>query len=559
VPVAGGMMARTERESRRRAAGGPFVVDRPRALAIFMLLVALPVVVVAGVFGREPTAATARWGAAGQADPAIGVWQANPHFDDGAGTWTITLTRTDGALTGTVRQADMGPCEPEFWAIQSGTTDGRNLSFIIVGKQGRTVEFKGTVDAAGDAIDFVRLVPAPEATQGEPGILGAPDTKDFTARFTARRVVQTGGGIVSFGGHASSGGATCLVADLTAPSFAPNTQVRLVAEDVAFGPWTFDLTIGPDGAVIGSATQSQVDPKIKTSTQPGPFVLSKGAVWGGAIGFTLTYDNDQGRATFHGVRQGADDVDFSCFGVLKGLTAEPIAVQRVEAGRTVLVAAPHAARGLLTQASFRFTAKIVSSTALTPAPQDVVVAPPQQDETVAIMSVNDGLASVKGGPAAAEAGTGSPLAIVRYRVGAGFHGRLFALALKDNGDRLRQFEVIATPGDHAALWNLRVENAASAAATAAAQAAEPRTADLEVADERATLIANTLQQALAHPDEAPGPVSKIHAMLADVNPPGGAVVPPGLYSLARSPRRACLHHVDHSGAGCAGRPALNSH
>src|ERR1700733_10492774 len=56
------MMVRTDRESRRGAAGTPDVVDRnqhlvARSRALTMLLVALPVVMVVGVFGREPTAA----------------------------------------------------------------------------------------------------------------------------------------------------------------------------------------------------------------------------------------------------------------------------------------------------------------------------------------------------------------------------------------------------------------------------------------------------------------------------------------------------------------------
>jgi hypothetical protein len=491
--------------------------------------------------------ATAHRVAAGQDDRALGVWQANPQYNS-AGTWTITLTRTAGVLTGTVTQALM-PCESGALAIQSGTADGPNVSFSIVTSQGRREEFKGIVEPSGDAIDFVRSVPSREATPEGPGILSSVGNTQFTARRVPRSPLSASaptGLPARVPGNLWEGRnrEKCLAADLTAPPFAPNSQIRLIAEDVEFSPWTLDLTVGPDGRVTGSATQSQVNAKTQRGSLPGPFVLSSGAAWGAAIGFTFKYSNGsvistqlatdyRGHVTFYGARRGDNDVDFVCSGVPPG------GYRLVPGGRGLVLAdssgpvpADSTAHGLLVEGSCRFTAKIVSIITSTSVPPDAIVAPPEEGETVAITSIDDSLASVTTGPAVADTATASPLAIMRYHVGASFHGRLFALASNDKGDRLCQFEVVATPGDHTALWTLRVENAASAAATAAAQAADPRVVDLEAADERATFIADMLQQTLEHPDEAAGSRSQIHDVLAELNSPGGSVVPPGLYSLA---------------------------
>jgi hypothetical protein len=232
-------------------------------LSLFLGIAAL------AIFGAQPVRA--------QAIDATGVWLAT---DVPYAPWTVQLKQDGTKLTGTMEQngAMRGPVD-----IYEGTINGSAISFKAKSPDGaRAITFTGTIN--GNEITLNRSTQnITDASQGGTGLFGTNAAPQFTIRRGA-----TGTPTTTIGG----------------------VQHWVVADGVAFRPWTLDLKI-EGGTVTGVVGQASMDPQSGYSTSlVGPFNIYDGNANGNTIDFKVK-TGDGGRIiTFHGTRSG-DQVAFT--------------------------------------------------------------------------------------------------------------------------------------------------------------------------------------------------------------------------------------------------------
>jgi hypothetical protein len=448
--------------------------------------------------------------------------------------WTFWMTQVGTTLSGTLQQGPWGnECAPDPVPIEDGTIEGNLLSFRLENPAGSTVEFVGAVQADGRSLALTRSVVAPGAGPGGSNSVGLFDLHpDYYPHFTVQRVTSSEVAnecLRSMGDVGALLRSSCEAADPQAPPFATGTSRWVATDGIGFSPWTFDLTIGLHGAVTGSVSQSTTDPASRSgSVLAGPFTITSGYADARRLAFSVRSPDAAHIVSFSGVRRGVDEIDF------RRILTRPPGRPSLEPDRT----SDHTDLFGLAGAR-RFTAyhASVDPTAAPPAALSGV----PSDDTVTLESVEDRFAAVPASsPDASAAAPQRAVArlafvLIRYQLQPTFQGRLFVLALDATGQPIRRFEVIATPGRHVALWDLRSTGAGRA--IAADNSATEQ--DLRVDEMRATIVADAIRLATDAPSEAAatGLAATLSAMLAgpgggDATQAGSRFVAPGNDTIA---------------------------
>jgi hypothetical protein len=431
--------------------------------------------------------------------------------------WTLSLTQVGTTLSGTLQQS--GPdnwCAPDPVPIRDGTVEGDLMSFRVETPSGSTVEFVGVVEPDGHSIALSRSPVAPGAAAPAPNNLGPFDTQGVPyPSLVVERVTSPAGNGCPDGNPVWM--ARCEAADPQAPPFATGTLRWVATDGIQFSPWTFALTIGLNGVVTGSVGQSAMEPPTRSGPAPtGPFAVVSGQADARRLAVTIKSPDGTRLVRFSGVRHGKDAIDFR---------RTAIAMHQSTVSQSLSGSNLRDLFGLA--AVTEFTARRVSEDQTGAPPDAPSGAPP--DNTVTLESVEDRFAVV---PPSSPDGTGASsqeamarpaFVLVRYQVQPTFEGRLFVLALDGTGQPIRQFEVLATPGPHLALWDLRPTG--SGPATAADNSATEQ--DLQVAETRARIVTSALRLATDVPSEAAaaGLATTLSALLA--GPGGDGATPAG--------------------------------
>jgi hypothetical protein len=225
-----------------------------------------------GISGAQPVRA--------QAIDATGAWLAT---DVPYAPWTVQLKQDGTKLTGTMEQngALRGPVD-----IYEGTINGSAIFFKANSPDGaRAITFTGTI--SGNEITLNRATQIiTGASQGGTGLFGT----NAAPQFTIRR------------GNAAAAGVP-----ITTTS---GVQHWVVADGVAFKPWTLDLKI-EGGTVTGVVGQASSDPPSGYRTSLiGPFDIYDGKANGNTIDFKVKTADGGRIITFHGTRTG-DQIAFT--------------------------------------------------------------------------------------------------------------------------------------------------------------------------------------------------------------------------------------------------------
>jgi hypothetical protein len=204
-----------------------------------------------------------------QAVDATGTWVATgvPYEP-----WTVKLKQDGTKLTGTMEQNGglRGPAD-----IYEGSITGKAISFKCDSPGGaRTITFTGTMDA--DSITLKRSTAVNREEVSGNGLFGA----SADPQLIIRRAAATSG-----------------------------TQHWVVADGVAYKPWTLDLKI-EGSTVTGSVSQAGFDEASGYSGPTGPYAISEGKLEGSTIDFKVVAPGGVRTVTFHGTRSG-DQIAFT--------------------------------------------------------------------------------------------------------------------------------------------------------------------------------------------------------------------------------------------------------